>query len=155
MISEIQSLDNNAIQRLKTFREVLNECLPILTETGKSIQDKFLGKRVPYWAIFCHDVIKRLLEISHFICSSNPPQTGTCIPLKLCLRNMCSDLILGLYVVSIGKDTDELIKFKDSLNFSALNGKIKFAESELKFYTSLGHKEQADSISRNLSDLKS
>lgn len=135
MLDELTSLTNESKNRLISFREISKGCLPILTESGRLLQERFFHEEtIPSWTIVCHDVIKRIRENIFFISKSNPPQTNTAIPLKLCIRNVFSDLILGLYVISHTNDNECISRFIDSLDYAAFDGKIKSAECEMEFY---------------------
>lgn len=135
MLDEFITLTNESKNRLISFREISKRCLLRLTESGRQLQERFSDKEnIPLWTIICNDVLKRIRENLFFISESNPPQTNTAIPLKLCIRSVFSDLILGLFVITHTKDNECISRLADSLNYAAFDGKIKSAECEKEFY---------------------
>lgn len=135
MLDEFTTLHEKSRQRLIAFRNISKSCLPLLTQSGQRLQERFSNKDImPLWVVLCHDILKRVRENIFFISESNPPQTNTAIPLKLCIRSVFSDLILGLYVTSNINDYECISKLVDSLDYAALDGKIKSAECEMEFY---------------------
>lgn len=155
MLDEFNTLTNESKNRLIYFREISKGCLPILTESGQLLQKCFSDKdAIPLWAIVCHDVLKRIRENIFFISESNPPQTNTSIPLKLCIRSVFSDLILGLFVISHINDTECIAKLGDSLDYAALEGKIKAAECEMEFYTHASDSKYSGFFTPKIDSLK-
>lgn len=155
MLDEFNTLTNESKNRLISFREISKGCLPMLTESGQQLQEYFSDKEsIPLWTIVCHDVLKRVRENLFFISESNPPQTNTSIPLKLCIRNVFSDLILGLYVISQINDTECIAKLVDSLDYAALEGKIKAAECEKEFYKHASDSKYSEFFEPQINSLK-
>lgn len=135
MLEEFPSLNKESLNRLISFRDISKGCLPLLTKSMERLQERFSNeKNIPTWIFLCFDVLKRIRENIFFISESHPPQTNTTIPLKLCIRSVFSDLILGLFALSHAKDEDRISQLVDSLDYAALEGKIKSAECEIEFY---------------------
>lgn len=155
MLDEFSSLNQESLNRLISFRDISKSCIPILTEAGQLLQDRFSQQeKTPLWAVVCHDILKRIRENIFFISESKPPQTNTAIPLKLCIRSVFSDLILGLYVISQKDDEECISRLVDSLNYAALDGKIKSAECEKMFYRDASEYTYSDFFEPKIDSLK-
>ena len=155
MLDEFTSLNKESHNRLISFRDISKGCLPLLTESGRLLQEQFPHEETtPLWAIVSHDVLKRVRENIFFITESDPPQTNTAIPLKLCIRSIFSDLILGLYVISHANDEERIYKLVDSLDYAALDGKIKSAECEMEFYKHASETKYSEFFEPKIDSLK-
>lgn len=155
MLDEFSSLNQESRDRLISFRDISKGCISVLTDAGHLLQDRFSQKeKTPLWAVICHDILKRIRENIFFISETNPPQTNTAIPLKLCIRSVFSDLILGLYVISQKNDEECISRLVDSLNYAALDGKIKSAECEKEFYRYASEPTYSDFFEPKIDSLK-
>lgn len=116
-----------------SFKHLTEECIPVLTETGKLIQNTFTDKETPRSFVFCHDIIKRVRENLFFLTQSNPPQEHNSIPLQLILRSVFSDLIILTYVIDNLGNSDVVDAFLCANDLKAVEGKRTFADCEKEF----------------------
>lgn len=116
------------------FRKLSLECIPVLTETGKLIQSTFSGKSSPpRWAIFCHDMVKRIRENIQFLTDSKPPQNGNSNPLQLIIRSIFSDLLSLSYVVVNLNNLSEVNSFLNHNDMEAYKGLHNYIVCESEF----------------------
>lgn len=135
-----------------SFLETTKSCIPVLTDTGKFIQDFYKGVDVPRSIIFCHDIIKRVRE-NLFCLTIYPPQEDNSVPLRLILRCVFGDLIWCTFVVA-NLGNDEVLKpFLDFNDLSAVVGKKSFAESEIGFFKLCGNDNYIEYFNPKIEDL--
>lgn len=115
-----------------SFLNITKECLPILTDTGKYIQSLYLGKDIPRYIVFCHDILKRVRENLFFL-TIYPPQKDNSVPLQLILRCVFNDLIWLTYVVANLGNDEVLTPFLSYNDIVAIEGKMSFAKCEKEF----------------------
>lgn len=129
--------------RCLSFKDITEECLPLLTESGKLLAATFNGENNPTWVIFVHDIIKRIRENLFFITQTFPPQPTTSVPLKILLRSVFSDLISVIYLLDNLPNEGKTLLFTLSNDLDAIDGKIKFAECEKDFFIMCGETDRA------------
>lgn len=119
--------------RSLSFKRLTEECIPILTETGKHIQNTFAEQKPSRAFIFCHDIIKRVRENLFFLTQSQPPQEHNSIPLQLILRSIFSDLIILSYVLDNLENMEAVYAFLCANDLKAVESKRSLADCEKEF----------------------
>lgn len=150
-IKELQAFKNRTL----SFLQLNKECLPTLTETGSLINDTWKNTTAPLWAIFCHDILKRVRDNIFFITKSLPPQQSTAIPLQLILRGVFSDLIYLTYVVDKLGDDEAIKSFIDFNDTTAINSKKEFANCEILFYKIFEQKDLSNFFENKQNEMTS
>lgn len=135
-----------------SFFEITKECIPLLSETGKHIQESYNETEPPRHIVFCHDIIKRVRENLIFL-TIYPPQKDNSVPLQLILRCIFNDLIWCTYVVANLSDDKVLKPFLDYNDLLAVEGKKSFAVSEKEFFELCGHNEYVNYFTPKIEDL--